>query len=130
LDRVVTSVIVSEGEGRWTKYAGGYSDMVAQRGHGVTAPGEVRREARPRQSAPVPPVAAMQKLSFKQKFALEQLPAKLAGLEAEIARLTADLADPRLYARDADTFMRLSAALESAQEKLRSAEDEWLELET
>ena len=37
LDRVATSVINAEGEGRWTEYAGGYSDMVAQRGSGVAA---------------------------------------------------------------------------------------------
>jgi ABC transport system ATP-binding/permease protein len=32
LDRVVTSVIVTEGNGRWLEYAGGYTDMLAQRG--------------------------------------------------------------------------------------------------
>ena len=32
LDRVVTSVVVAEGDGRWQEYAGGYSDMVVQRG--------------------------------------------------------------------------------------------------
>ena len=32
LDRVVTSVIVPEGSGRWIEYAGGYTDMLAQRG--------------------------------------------------------------------------------------------------
>ena len=37
LDRVVTSVLYAEGDGRWTEYAGGYSDMVAQRGEGVQA---------------------------------------------------------------------------------------------
>lgn len=37
LDRVATSVIVSEGDGRWQEYAGGYTDMLAQRGEGVTA---------------------------------------------------------------------------------------------
>src|SRR5215831_15650054 len=31
LDRVVTSVIATEGNGRWIEYAGGYTDMVAQR---------------------------------------------------------------------------------------------------
>ena len=41
LDRTVTSVIASEGDGRWIEYAGGYSDMVAQRGHGT---GELKRE--------------------------------------------------------------------------------------
>ena len=35
LDRVVTSVIAAEGEGRWIEYAGGYTDMLAQRGRGA-----------------------------------------------------------------------------------------------
>src|SRR6059058_1645643 len=38
LDRVVTSVIVPEGNGRWIEYAGGYSDMLLQRGD------DIRRE--------------------------------------------------------------------------------------
>ena len=38
LDRVATSVIVGEGDGRWVEYAGGYSDMVAQRGYGLAGP--------------------------------------------------------------------------------------------
>ena len=41
LDRVVTSVIAAEGGGRWIEYAGGYSDMLAQRGPGVAlGPGD------------------------------------------------------------------------------------------
>ncbi len=32
LDRVVNAVIVPEGDGRWIEYAGGYADMLAQRG--------------------------------------------------------------------------------------------------
>ena len=38
LDRAATSVIVGEGDGRWVEYAGGYSDMVAQRGRGLAGP--------------------------------------------------------------------------------------------
>src|SRR6185437_12076048 len=37
LDRVVNMLIAYEGDGRWAVYAGGYSDMVAQRGRGVEA---------------------------------------------------------------------------------------------
>src|SRR6202012_3187991 len=44
LDRVVTSVIVPEGQGRWIEYAGGYTDKIAQRG------ADLRREA-PKASA-------------------------------------------------------------------------------
>ena len=31
LDRIVTSIIVAEGNGKWINYAGGYSDMLVQR---------------------------------------------------------------------------------------------------
>ncbi len=31
LDRVVTSVLASDGDGQWAEYAGGYSDMLVQR---------------------------------------------------------------------------------------------------
>ncbi len=37
LDRLCTTTLFAEGDGRWTEYAGGYSDMVAQRGTGVKA---------------------------------------------------------------------------------------------
>ncbi len=46
LDRVATSVIVGDGDGRWVEYAGGYSDMVAQRGYGLGWPaGRASRDA-------------------------------------------------------------------------------------
>ena len=50
LDRVATSTLMSEGGGRWLDYAGGYSDMVAQRGAGV-ARGSAEKATRPRQHA-------------------------------------------------------------------------------
>ena len=53
LDRVATQIVMAEGDGRFAVYAGGYSDMVAQRGAGVmtkprpAAAKKPRREARP-----------------------------------------------------------------------------------
>ncbi len=48
LDRTVTSVIAPDGGGRWIEYAGGYSDMLAQRGGNKLedrkSAGEVRAE--------------------------------------------------------------------------------------
>src|SRR5215207_9471409 len=37
LDRTVNAVIAPEGNGRWREYAGGYTDMLAQRGGDVAA---------------------------------------------------------------------------------------------
>ena len=131
LDRVATSVIVAEGEGRWNEYAGGYSDMVAQRGYGVRAPELAPKAARAERPTPVmAPPPPRQKLSFKQKHALETLPKEIARLEAKIASLNATLADASLYARDPNAFATASKSLAANQTALSRAEDAWLELET
>ena len=134
LDRVATSVIVADGAGRWTEYPGGYSDMVSQRGYGVTAPAAA--PARPAAARPAvvavtpgPAAAPRQKLSFKQKHALETLPGEIGRLEAEIARLSGLLADPGLYARNPAGFAETGKKLDATQAALSRAEDEWLDLE-
>jgi ATP-binding cassette subfamily F protein uup len=130
LDRVATSIIVAEGEGVWNEYAGGYSDMVAQRGFGVTKPElekPVKAAGRNAAMAAIAPQKA--KLSFKQKHALETLPKMIASREAEIAALTTKLADPKLYARDPKAFAEASAKLTAAETAKAKAEDEWLALE-
>lgn len=65
LDRVVTSVIAPEGNGRWVEYAGGYSDMLAQRGadlqektvKGVTA--DETKSAKTTAASPAPRPSAV-----------------------------------------------------------------------
>ena len=106
LDRVVTSVIASEGDGRWTEYAGGYSDMVAQRGYGV---GALRRRRRSRSLRPSRPPRRQRpsraaRLTFADQHALKTLPARIEALSAEIDRLEAALSDPDLYRRDPAAF--------------------------
>jgi ABC transport system ATP-binding/permease protein len=130
LDRVVTSVIAPEGDGRWIEYAGGYTDMLAQRG------GELKREAarpavveREKAATPRAPSAApKRRLNFNEKHALETLPKTIAGLEAEIARQQRILDDPDLYNKDRAKFDQVSEALTKAHTELREAEDRWLEL--
>jgi ATP-binding cassette subfamily F protein uup len=132
LDRVATSVIVAEGEGVWTEYAGGYSDMVTQRGFGVTAPAVAAKPARGGRTVAMTPIAAPAakgKLSFKQKHALETLPKTIAARDTEIARLNQILADPNLYTRDPKAFADASAKLTASETAKSKAEDEWLELE-
>ncbi|MFO1029176.1 MAG: ATP-binding cassette domain-containing protein [Acetobacteraceae bacterium] len=131
LDRVVTSVMATEGDGRWTEYAGGYSDMLAQRGAAVAA-APVERPKTPgttSTAATSQPRTATRKLSFKDKHALETLPARMEALEKDIERLNTVLADPDLYARQPSRFTEATKALEAAQAALAAAEEQWLELE-
>jgi len=127
LDRVVTSVLATEEDGRWVQYAGGYSDMLAQRGPvRVVAPVVVRVRGAVAASAVK---GGSRRLSFKDKHALETLPGRIEGLEAEVGRLGSVLADPDLYARAPERFAEATAALEAAQAGLVAAEEQWLALE-
>ena len=134
LDRTVTSIITTDpagGPGQWTDYAGGYDDMVAQRGSAPGSEARLRGTERPTaEEKPAPPVPqARPRLSYKEKFALEQLPRKIAALTGEIAALKSQLADPALFARDAKAFNDGAARLAKAEADLASAEEEWLALE-
>jgi ATP-binding cassette subfamily F protein uup len=131
LDRVATSVLMAEGEGRFLEYAGGYSDMLHQRGFGVAAkearvakaPKSSDAKERRRTEGPA------KKLSFNDKHALDTLPAKMAALEKDIAALHAKLADSAFYKRDPKGFADTSAKLEATLAELASSEERWLELE-
>jgi ABC transport system ATP-binding/permease protein len=133
LDRAVNVVLAPEGNGRWTEYAGGYSDMIAQRGADLAgrALPQKAKAAPAAKSAPglAPVQSAKRKLSFKDKHALETLPKEIAALQARIAQLQRKLDDPAFYARDANGFADTTQSLADAQAKLAGAEDRWLELE-
>ncbi len=131
LDRVATSVIVAEGEGRWQEYAGGYSDMVAQRGHGVGPAPVAATSASAPKAMPALPAKSREKtkLSFAESHALKTLPEKIEGLTARLAKLEAKLADPELYAKDPKAFTETTMAIAGVRTELAAAEDEWLRLE-
>jgi ATP-binding cassette subfamily F protein uup len=132
LDRVVTSVVASDGDGMWTEYAGGYSDMVAQRGRGigtrvVTAPEPPERQAKEGPAEPRP--QSRRKLGFADQHALKTLPGRIEALHAEMRRLEGVLSDSTLYSRDPKAFAAAGAALEAAQAEAASAEEAWLSAE-
>lgn len=129
LDRVVTSIIVSEGDGRWTEYAGGYSDMLTQRESVQSAARATPVRQKSTTDRARPRGSPARRMSFKDRFALETLPARIAELEARVAVLTTELADPDLYSRNADRFAASTRALQTAQSELADAEDRWLTLE-
>jgi ATP-binding cassette subfamily F protein uup len=134
LDRLVNAVIVPEGGGRWIEYAGGYSDMLTQRGEDLRresvkeAPAKTASRQTETSLAPAAPMAR-RKLSFKDKHALETLPKTIASLQTKIAALQKHLDDPGLYAKDRKAFDDTMAALGAAQTALADGEEQWLALE-
>ena len=134
LDRTVTSTVAPDGGGRWVEYAGGYSDMLAQRGGArLDERGARGRKDEPERKAKAEPKPAAagpaKKLSYKQKYALETLPKQMDETHGKIAALEAKMADPAFYARDPRGFAKVAAELDALREKLAAMEEEWLELE-
>ena len=140
IDRVATTTVAMEGDGRATAYAGGWSDYRSQRD------GAPRRDERPRPvgrpaAAPnggAPPEAppgasanghAPSPLSFTERHRLDALPDEIARLEAEIAKVSEYLAAPDLYASAPAKFAKATQALGERQAALAAAEAEWLSLE-
>ena len=133
LDRVVTSVIAPEGNGKWIEYAGGYSDMLKQRGEDLKEKA-IKASANEQSSAAKTASGASatftkRKLTFNDKHALETLPQTMAKLQKEIAKQQKRMEDPELFTKDRKTFDAASAAIAKAQAELDSAEERWLALE-
>ena len=126
IDRVATTTIAMEGDGRLVIYAGGWSDYQAQRREGAPAKVAVKST---KGKAPKTAKVAKNGLSFTERHRLEGLPGKIARLEAEIAKLVELLADAELFTRDPVKFARASEALVARQRALAAAESDWLALE-
>lgn len=132
LDRTVTSVIAPANpknpDGRWLRYAGGYSDMQAQRVDPQQGIGRTKAKSADK-NAPPKAATATRKLSYKQKFALDTLPEKIGGLESEIAALEEKMAAPDFFRIDPEGFSRAAETLSGLRDAVERMEEEWLELE-
>jgi len=127
LDRVATGIVLAEGDGRFTEYAGGYADMLAQRGEAAPVRPETRKAAKPapeKRARVSPP-----KMNFADAHALKTLPGQIAAAELKMVALEHQLADPGLYARDPAGFAKLSAELAEIRAGKDADEERWLALE-
>ncbi|MFT6579942.1 MAG: ATP-binding cassette subfamily F protein uup [Alphaproteobacteria bacterium] len=126
LDRVVTSVIAVEGDGDIQEYPGGYQDYQSQRRETAPAAATADRKAFEKTAARK---GKANRLSYKEKRALETLPKEIESLNSEVAGLETKLADPALFQRDAEAYAKTASAIDAARMKLQTAEEQWLVLE-
>ena len=132
LDNVVTQVIVSEGEGYWREYVGGYTDWERQRPTQAALTAS-RNSARTEAPAPVvatATVAKQKKLSYKEQRELEELPNIMAKLEDEQAVLAGQLSHPDFYKKTPAEGKRLNARMAEIEQELLAALEKWEEIET
>jgi ATP-binding cassette subfamily F protein uup len=147
VDRVVTSLLAYEGDGRWQEYEGGYDDYLVQRQRMLAARGLADSKASDSKSAAgigmagvvgssssggpattTTPDKPKAKLSNKERAALESLPGQIEELEATLNQIQSRLADPLLYKQDPESVPKLQSQLESLEADLLKAMDQWDQL--
>ena len=132
LDNVVTSTIAWEGPGQWREYEGGVQDWLEQSRRSrdlaeAAQPAKLAKEdAKP--SAPRNDGKARRKLSYKEQRELEQLPERIAALEAEQKSIQDALADGSLYASDNARAVALHQRDGVIDEELMEALERWTAL--
>jgi ATP-binding cassette subfamily F protein uup len=130
LDRVATSVLAAEGNGKWVEYAGGYSDILSQRAGAPSVEAKPEKKASGKQAAAAKaPEPAAKKLSFKEQHELKMLTAEIDTLHAEVQKLETVLAAPGLYEKDPKKFAQATEALGALHVRIAKVEERWLELE-
>lgn len=128
LDNVVTSVIAFD-QGSVQEYVGGYSDWIRQRGV-VESPRKSLRSLQEKSSASLEPEKLKpRKLSFKEKRELEQLPAQIEKMEADVAGLHEEMADASFYRRPAQEIAMTQKSLQELEDRMAIAYARWQDLE-
>ena len=151
LDRVVTSTLAFEGDGRVTEYVGGYEDYLRQRAHGSPAspaspklrsseggPKPRSGEGGRRRSGetPAPPKPRRgeggrpRKRSYKEQLELDGLPERIAALETEQSQLRDEAASPTFYKSPKDRITFVLARIDAVQKELDVTLERWVELDT
>jgi len=123
LNRVVTSTMVFEGDGRIAEYVGGYDDWLRQKPQPETGPkAKAPAKEKPRQER-------ARKLTFKEKREFEEMPLRIDALEAEIAELHARMADPDFYRTAGEQVAATTERLDAVEQELATSYTRWEELD-
>jgi ATP-binding cassette subfamily F protein uup len=136
LDNVVTEVIVSEGNGVWREYVGGYTDWERVRNTVPVTATAAPAAPKPGSAKTVDMSSSAQnvsgkkvKLSYKEQRELEELPQLIASLEDEQSAITAQLNAPDFYKTNPADARRINARYAEIEDLLLDALERWEGLE-
>ena len=124
LDNVVTSTLVFEGEGRVNAYVGGYQDWLRQR-PALQPVAKPKAAEKPPAAKPAVDTARPKKLSYKDQRELDQLPARIEALEAELGEVQGALGNPELYREAPERVGELNARMQRIEQALAEAYARW-----
>ncbi|ELY4001084.1 ABC transporter ATP-binding protein [Cronobacter dublinensis] len=131
VDNTVTECWIFEGEGRIGQYVGGYHDARGQQAssRAMQQPVAKKTDAAPDAKAETVKRGS-NKLSYNLQRELEQLPARLETLEAELVALQAKVSDAAFFNQPHDVTQDVLAQMSAAEAALEEAFERWEYLES
>jgi len=126
LDNVVTSLLIFGDHGVIQEYVGGYQDNVASIQPGSQQPDKASTNKKP---AINKPKKNSDKLSYKQKQRLQELPELIDGLETEQKSLRDAINQGDFYKQEQDIIAKTTQSLDKIEKELELAYRQWQELE-
>jgi ATP-binding cassette subfamily F protein uup len=135
LDKVATSILAFEGDGRVVRYEGNYAMYRRLKDQADAARAAEAPTPAPKKEAPASqsseaskPVRKPGKLSYKEQRELEGMEAAIEAAESRKAELEAKLADPAVYS-SATKVPELQRELEAATTEVDRLYARWQELQ-
>lgn len=134
LDRVATSLLVFEGNGRVVRYAGGHSDYLQQKAAADGAREDAVRAAAVeaksvQKERPAAKTTKTKGLTWAEQREFETILERVDAAEREVGDCEKALADPGLYASRASEVPALTRKLDEAKTRASALMTRWEELE-
>jgi ABC transport system ATP-binding/permease protein len=133
LDRVATSLLVFEGQGKVVRYAGGYSDYLQQKAANDAAKEEQARAVVESKNIakekPVVKNAKTKGLTWAEQREFDTILERIDEAEREVAQCEKALSDPALYASRASEVPAMTRKLDEAKARAAALMARWEELE-
>ena len=122
LDQTVNKIMYFEEGGKVSMFLGGYSDFLNHQSNQKQVNQEKKKILRSKKNK------SNDKLSFKFKFELENIPNEIAEIEEEISLIKNELKDNNLYISNPNRFEEITNKLIKLEQENEKKEARWLEL--
>ena len=122
LDQTVNKILSFDGDGKISMFLGGYSDFLNHQSDKILTNKSSKKKEN------ITKIKKKEKLSFKFKFELENIPQAIKIIQEEISSLKNELKDSNLYISNNNRFEEVTEKLSTLEKELENKENRWLEL--
>ena len=122
LDQTVNKILSFDGDGKISMFLGGYSDFLNHQSDKF----HINKSSKKKEN--ITKIKKIEKLSFKFKFELENIPKAIKIIQEEISSLKNELKDSNLYISNNNRFEEVTEKLSTLEKELENKENRWLEL--